>query len=282
MKSFLVITNIAKDIGMKLTDAIKEYIDAHGGECRTIPYKLDRNENYHMSEYGDVDCIIVIGGDGTILQVARDVAGKDIPLLGVNLGTLGFLAEVEPEHIEEALSRLMADDYEVQPRMMLQGKVISSGGFERSISPALNDITIARNGSLQIIRFSVYVNGEYLCDYSADGMIVATPTGSTGYNMSAGGPIVQPGASMMVLTPICAHNMNTRSIVLRATDTIEIVMGTGRDGQDINVEASADGSESMTVKTGEKIVINKSENTALMVKINNESFVQKLHKKMSE
>ncbi len=283
MKTFLIITNRTKDPELKLTSHIKQYLTKKGATVKTIIRKAgnsgDDIVNSDLQE--EIDCILVLGGDGTLLKAARDTAGKNIPILGVNLGTLGFLAEVECNHIEDALERVMNGEFQTQERMMLCGKILH-GEDEKNISPALNDITITRCGSLQILRFGIYVNQQFLCKFSADGMIVATPTGSTGYNMSAGGPIVEPGADLIVLTPICAHTLNARSIVLRAEDEIAIEIEQGRDGTSLTVEANSDGNEKITMVTGDKIIINKSINTTTILKLNQVSFLETLHKKMSD
>lgn len=225
-------------------------------------------------------CILVLGGDGTMLRAARNMMDKDIPLIGVNLGTLGYLAEVDICTIESALDRLLADDFTREERMMLRGKVRRQGRVEENF--ALNDIVISRCGPLQILTFDIYVNGQFLNSYSADGMIVATPTGSTGYNMSAGGPIVEPAARLLLLTPICPHTLNTRSIVLASEDEIRIEIPQGKDGRQQTVEASFDGSHKITLQTGDSIVVRRASKTTGILKLNTESFLTVLHKKMSE
>ena len=152
----------------------------------------------------DCDMAIILGGDGTLLQAATDLGDKDIPFLGINLGTLGFLAEVNVSDIEDALDKLIAGEYEIENRMMLYGRSFS-GEEEKDNARALNDIVITRKGSLEIINFNIYVNGQFLHKYHADGIIVATPTGSTGYNLSAGGPVVEPKANLILISPICPH-----------------------------------------------------------------------------
>lgn len=157
-------------------------------------------------------CILVLGGDGTLLQAARDVVYRKIPMLGINLGTLGFLAEVDRQSIHAALDKLIADDYEIEERMMLTGTVWH-GDKIIGQDIALNDIVIGREGPLRVVRFKNYVNDVYLNSYNADGIIIATPTGSTGYSLSCGGPIVSPNAAMTLMTPIAPHTLNTRSII---------------------------------------------------------------------
>lgn len=283
MKMFLIITNISKDPDLELTKQITAYLESKGVCAKSMIRRIDadRAENNASMIPKDTDCILVLGGDGTLLQAARDTAGMNIPILGINMGTLGFLAEVEINHIEDAIDRILRGEFQTEQRMMLCGSVMHDGR-KHEISPALNDITITRSGSLQIIRFSIYVNQQFLCKFSADGMIVATPTGSTGYNMSAGGPIVEPSAGLMVLTPICAHTLNSRSIILRAEDEVVIQIDRGRDGTTLSVEANSDGSEKMTMVTGDTITIAKSVYTTKIIKLNSVSFLETLHRKMSD
>ncbi len=165
--------------------------------------------------------------------------------------------------------------------MMLSGGVFREGKCVVR-DYALNDIVISRRGSLQVLHFHIYVNGRFLNGYVADGMIVATPTGSTGYNMSAGGPIVEPGASLLLLTPICPHTLNTRSIVLSPEDEVVIEIPEGRENCVQTVEASFDGSHRVILNTGDKIIIQKASKTTEILKLNTESFLEILHKKMSE
>lgn len=292
MRYFYLITNEVKDPRGQYTERITSYLEARGGvvtcvdntaEAIRTAIREPRTENSVAadgSENDGAECVLVLGGDGTVLRAARNIMDRDIPLLGVNLGTLGYLAEVENGNIEQALSRLLADDYTREERMMLEGLVETGEQTEENY--ALNDIVISRCGSLQILTFDIYVNGQFLNSYSADGMIVATPTGSTGYNMSAGGPIVEPAASLLLLTPICPHTLNTRSIVLASEDEIRIEVSQGKDGSMQTVEANFDGSHKVIMQTGDSIMIRKASKTTGILKLNTESFLAVLHKKMSE
>jgi len=215
------------------------------------------------------------------LQAARETKKLHIPIIGVNLGTLGYMTEIEPYALDEALDRLIAGDYEQENRMMLNGKVFHKDGRTEE-GWALNDIVISRSGSLQIIKFNIYVNGQFLHDYKADGMIVTTPTGSTGYNLSAGGPLVEPKAKLIMLTPICPHALNQRSIILSPEDVIEIEIPTGREEQPQMVEANFDGSHKVELVTGDKIRIVQSEKITEFIQLNQVSFLEMLHKKMRE
>ncbi len=280
MKKYLIVSNTIKDPELGSAGDICDYLKLKGVEAEVIGLSFDGLDKAIPTE--GTDCCIVIGGDGTILQVARALAGSGIPILGVNAGNLGYLAETDPYNIRAAIDRIEAGEYELSLRRMLRAKIKKSIESEDTIvlSEALNDITISRCGNLQIINFSVYVNGKLLCELNADGIIVATPTGSTGYNMSAGGPIVEPGADLIILTPICAHTLNTRSIILKPDDNVEVVVGNGRNGGSITVEASSDGNDRYNMKSGDRIEIRRSDNTASLIKLSGDSFLQILNKKL--
>ena len=273
MKKFGIVINETKDPNMEVTNRIGSYLVSKGASYIVLKDARNLEEN--------VDCMLVLGGDGTMLQAADGMAGKDIPMIGVNLGTLGFLSEVELDNLEEALDRLVCDEYVLDERIMLQGR-IEGESLVKELSPALNDISITRCGSLQIISLKISVNGQFLCRWNADGIIISTPTGSTGYNMSAGGPIVEPGADLIVLTPICAHTLNARSIILKAEDCVEIEIDSGHDGKILQVEANSDGNESISMKTGDKIIISKAKDTTKIIKLSKVSFLEILHKKMGD
>lgn len=267
MDKFYIITNQSKDPELETTHRIQRYIEQKGKEC------ILAFNGESVSE--DADCVFVLGGDGTLIRAAREIRSRKVPLLGVNLGTLGYLAEVEVRHIEETVDYLLEYDVAVEARMMLCGSV---NGKEEDAS--LNDIVVTRVGELRIIHFNIYVNGELLNSYQADGVIICTPTGSTGYNLSAGGPIVEPTASMIVITPICSHSLNTRSIVLSADDEIVIEIGQGRDEQMEKALVSFDGDKAVEVHTGDRIAIRKAEDTIKFLKLSQISFLETLRRKM--
>ena len=318
MKHFLIYTNRQKDRDLATTKRICDFLRLKGkrvtvmaqGICgsgedsRQAPWRRaeggavwpyqdpgrdgDAERSRQRPEPGsslevpaDADCMIVLGGDGTVLQAARLTKMLRVPIIGVNLGTLGYMTEVEVPNLEESLERLIAGDYVQESRMMLGGRATFSDGREEE-GWALNDIVIARSGPLQIIRFNIYVNGQFLNDYSADGVIVTTPTGSTGYNLSAGGPLVEPGARLIVLTPICPHSLNQRSIVLSPEDVIEIQIPARGESGNQNVEASFDGSHIIPLRTGDRLRIVRSEETTEFLKLGQVSFLDVLHRKMKE
>ena len=287
MKHFLIYTNRHKDKDMATAGYIRSYLEEKGQQVSVRAEEderkePDRAEAMYFDEIPpDADCMIVLGGDGTMLRAARKIVKLNIPMIGVNLGTLGYMTEIELASLEEALDRLIEGDYEQESRMMLMGRVYSKAG-QRSEDWALNDIVISRSGSLQIIKFNIYVNGQFLNDYNADGMIVTTPTGSTGYNLSAGGPLFEPRAKLIMLTPICPHTLNQRSIILSPEDVIEIEIPQGRDERVQTVEASFDGSHVVPLRTGDRLRIVKSEKMTEFIHLNQVSFLEVLHKKMAE
>lgn len=227
-----------------------------------------------------MECIIVLGGDGTLLQAARDVVSRQVPLLGINLGTLGYLAEIDRESIEPALAHLLADEYTVEKRMMLYGQVYHNGEIVAE-DIALNDIVIGRDGPLSVIRFRNYVNGEFLNAYTADGIIISTATGSTGYSLSAGGPIVSPQTNMLMMTPIAPHTLNTRSIIFPAEDEISVEIAEGAQKGKGKAAACFDGDTNISMRVGDRIVIRRSVQDTQIIKISNISFLEVLRTKMN-
>lgn len=283
---FQIMTNRPKDPDLRVTNYIREYLESRGAVCSVFA----DNENAEQIRSQEAvltnkaSCMIVLGGDGTLLKAAKETADSDVPLLGVNLGTVGFLAEVELSALDSALERLLQGEYHIEERMMLSGCVMHGENKEKESRPvnALNDVALTRKGPMQVISFRVWVNGQVLSSYCADGIVIATPTGSTGYNMSAGGPIVKPGAELILLTPICPHTLNTRSIILDADDEIEVEIGKRDSGQIQEVEVNFDGNVRFTLSTGDRIRVRRSESTTSIMKLSEGSFLERLHRKMSE
>lgn len=274
MKRFLIVTNEGKDKSGKVKGEVIAFLEKEGRTCFSCKKDLfNRIERDSIPD--DLDCAIVIGGDGSLIEVARVLHGRNVPILGINMGTLGYLAEVEVNHIGEALKRLLAGEYSIQNRMMLEG---TRKNAIRDVS--LNDIVVARKDALRLIRFRIYVNGELLNSYEADGIIISTPTGSTAYNLSAGGPIVEPTASMIVITPICSHALNTSSIVLSAEDELVVEIGRGKHCPVEEAYIAFDGDGAETMITGDRVTIRRSQSYAKIIKLSNVSFLETLRRKM--
>lgn len=283
MKKFYIITNKVKDPDYQITEQIAAYLKGMGLECLCQkPESVVLGERYRYTNAEeippDTDCIIVLGGDGTLIQAARDVNDTNIPLLGVNIGTLGYLTDADMNTVYDALNCCMNDQYEIDKRMMLQGFVYRNDELIYE-NTALNDIVMNRCGTLRVIDFDVYVNDEYLNSYSADGVIVSTATGSTAYSLSAGGPIIQPNARLIMVTPICPHTLNQRSIIFGAEDEIMIEMSDNKRLKEERV-ATFDGEMFCKVITGDRIVIRKSPKVSRFIKTNKLSFLQRIRNKM--
>lgn len=283
MKKFYIITNKVKDPDYQITEKIAAYLKGLGLECLCQkPESVISGERYRYTNAEDIppdtDCIIVLGGDGTLIQAARDVNDTNIPLLGVNIGTLGYLTDADMNTVYDALNCCMNNQYEIDKRMMLQGFVYRNEELIYE-NTALNDIVINRCGTLRVIDFDVYVNDEYLNSYSADGVIVSTATGSTAYSLSAGGPIIQPNARLIMVTPICPHTLNQRSIIFGAEDEIIIEMSDNKRLKEERV-ATFDGEMFCKVITGDRIVIRKSPKVSRFIKTNKLSFLQRIRNKM--
>lgn len=276
MEQFYIITNDLKDPDYRITKEMQSYIVSRGKICLLC---VKDEEGHIIPEQvpQGMDCAIVLGGDGTLIRAVRELKNHSIPLLGVNMGTLGYLTETELPNYREALDYLFDNEPEVENRMMMQGSICGNRAEENT---AINDIVITREGGLRIVHFNVYVNGMLLSSYQADGIIVSTPTGSTGYNLSAGGPVVEPTASMFVITPICSHALNAGSVVLSAEDIIEIEICEGRYGRMEHALVTFDGADTIPLKTGDRVVIKKAEETAKLIKLSKESFIKIMREKM--
>lgn len=285
MKKAYVITNPHKDCDLNVLNKVKSVLKNNDVQCITNEIRLKSDiEDIYFTNPDDVDkdtdYIVVIGGDGTLIQAARDLRNLDIPMIGINLGHLGYLAEIEQDRFEESLSMMVQGKYKVESRIMLNGSVYRNNKLIYD-DIALNDIVLSRYGNLRVIDFKVYVNNEYLNMYSADGVIVATPTGSTAYNLSAGGPVLEPCAGIIVITPICSHTLGARSIVLSADSKVTIEVCNNRHSDDNSAMVYFDGNNTFTLNEGDIIEINKSSLNTKIMKLNNMSFVEVLHKKMN-
>ncbi len=224
---------------------------------------------------GKVDLVIVLGGDGTILRVARELAGKNLPILGVNLGQMGFLAEVEPPMLEPSMEKLSEGSYKVRHRLMLTARVLRE---ERQVAEytALNDIVISKGPFSRIIHVDTYVNDKFLESYPGDGVIVSTPTGSTGYSLSAGGPIVNPALDVMIITPICPHLLHHRSVVVSSTERINLRVAT----RQAEVVLTVDGQVGFSLQDGDVVLVMRAPLTAPLVQLEGSDFYVLLHRKL--
>ena len=316
-KSYIIMTNRPKDPSHAALDCIRAFLEKRGARVSVFADNEDASRLGLAEEPGkmtdgpaepgkrtgtdgpaepgkpaDADrtaphaaasCMIVLRSARLLLKAAKETAFSRIPLLGVNLGTMGYLAEVEVASLEEALERLLRGDYTVEERMMLSGSVRrGDGSRETAQLDALNDVTVTRCGPMQVVPLRIWVNGQLLAGYGADGIVIATPTGSTGYNLSAGGPIVEPEAGLILLTPICPHTLNTRSVVLCDRDEVEVEIGRKPSGDVQEVEVSFDGALLTRLRSGDRVRVKKSERTTSIIRLSEPAFLERLHRKMSE
>ncbi|HHU70866.1 MAG TPA: NAD(+)/NADH kinase [Clostridiales bacterium] len=284
MDNFLIITNMEKDKDLRLTRTIEAYIQKAGKQSYLSQISTVTGNALLKDIISKVECAIVLGGDGTIIQTANDLMAYNIPILGVNLGTVGFLAEIEEHHVEEALDSLFDDCYHVENRLMIQGEVIHhiNGPYDGGeiIHNALNDIVIARKGFSRIISLGIYVNDELVDDFRGDGVIISTPTGSTAYNLSAGGPIVTSRANVMVITPICPHSLSPRSIVVSGDDHIKVAVRKSKKTQEAEAFASFDGNKEIDLSTDDMISIKKAQYDTKLIKLSNSGIYEVLRLKL--
>ncbi|WP_407375087.1 NAD(+)/NADH kinase [Methanobrevibacter sp.] len=221
------------------------------------------------------DLIISIGGDGTFLKTAG--MSDEKPIVGINTGTLGFLTEISPENIENALNDISNGKYEIEERMMLEGEIIKSTGEIIEIPPALNEIAISKN-MFGVVRFDAIVNGKLINSYTADGIMLCTPTGSTAYNLSCGGPIVDPTAHILTLTPIAPHTILNRSVILSDDSVVDIRITELRDNT--TSYALYDG-KAIEVFGGDTIRIKKSDKVTKIIKLEDRSFIDNIRENIN-
>lgn len=275
MRSFYVIGNDGKLKAKQVSEIIKNLIKESGGKCYTVSGYTERG---NIPE--DVDCIITLGGDGTLLKAAGEVAGLGIPLIGVNLGHLGFLTSVgydnDINNIKDMLLKLFEGRFTIEDRMMLEG--CKCGPSEERKFLALNEVIITKTETVKFTRCKVYVDGEFLNEYSADGIIIATPTGSTAYNLSAGGPIAGLAGRMILITPICPHALSRRSIVLSPESIVEVEM---TDREDVVKAALFDGEVKLNLDYSERMYIKESSVKTKLIKLQGTSFLDNLRNKMN-
>lgn len=226
----------------------------------------------------DTECMISVGGDGTLVFASKLAMRQGIPIVGVNRGHLGFLCDLDDSTVEDAIDSLFSDEYETEDRMMLRGS-IDMDGKEYVIESALNDISIAAGRDMNMITLSVYINGSYLYSVDADGIVLATPTGSTAYNLSCGGPIVDPKNSVILLTPINPHAMNSKSIVLCKDDEITIELNKRHNNEDESIIITFDGDKRIEIEEGDKLVVKRSCHITKMIRFSDKSFLQRMSEK---
>ncbi len=285
MKKLCMIVNDSTGAGKLNPDDICDYIEKRGGSCFILKSNQD-DGNGPLEGFtdisgldGDTEAVLVLGGDGTIIQAARDVVKTGIPILGINLGTVGFLAEAEAMDIYSAIDGIMDNKYRTEPHIMLKGRVIKSGKEVYS-GDALNDIVVARSGTIRVISTEVNIDGSFLNRFVGDGVIVSTPTGSTGYNLSAGGAILMPDADVFSVTPVCPHSFNARGVVTSSSAKITVSIAESRKAQYEEALVSFDGNRGIKLNAGDRVEIEKATENVSFIRFEKFSFLNTLNRKM--
>ena len=287
MKRFCVITNRDKEDSNRKAVYIQEYLEQKGGKCLILENRRVISEGVlHYTEADKIpeetECVLVLGGDGTMIQAAIDLVHSKLPILGINMGTVGFLTEVEPQNLERALDLMLQDKYTIENRIMLrESSVTPTGTSSGKACYALNDVVLSKRGDCRLITIKVYINDELADIYRADGLIISTPTGSTGYNLSAGGPVMVPDTEATVITPICAHSLNKRSLVVSARDRIVLELGQTKDFQEDEAVLVVDGRTVRGLSTGDRLEVLVPEDQTRIVKLSVVSLYKKMRDKLN-
>ena len=278
MKKIVMTPNPYRDRNFRFANMAEKILHEAGIETR-ICLAFDVDKSFELpgdvvlhdltQELRDADLLICFGGDGTILHASKAATRLGVPILGVNIGTMGFMAELESGELK-ALSRLATGDYTVEERMMLHVRAEHEGQVVLE-EDALNDAVITKGAVARIIQLGVSCDGVEMMSFGGDGVIVSTPTGSTAYSMSAGGPIVEPNAQNIIITPICAHDMRTKTVVTSAQRTIGVEIGRiGRKSAFLSV----DGGRALRLNTGDRVTITNSPYLTKLVHLSDRSFFE--------
>ena len=265
---------------MSVAKQMEEKIKRMGGVAEII-IEPEKGENTELELSKESECIFTIGGDGALIRTAKRTVEKKIPLLGVNLGHLGYLCDLDSDTVLEAIDSLFEGSFEIEERMMLEGYLISDEGRKNI---ALNDIVISSENSTQVIEMIVYVNGTVLYQLKGDGMIISTPTGSTAYNLSAKGPIVDPLTELIMLTPLNPHTLLSRSIVISDNAEVAIEIRPRRTHTVERARISYDGSGpgSTVFSPDDRAVIRKAKEKVRMIRLSKMNFLERISKKFRE
>jgi NAD+ kinase len=273
MKTISIITNKDKDFGYNHTRILIESVLKRGGKvkiCNEAAAKMKiQGIGCSLQEVvEDTDAIISLGGDGTFLKVARSVYKNEVPILGINLGSLGFLTEVDKNKIDSAVECLFTEKYAIEKRMMLEAVIFRNGDIiGRDL--ALNDIVISRGALSRILHVKTYINNSYVDTFPGDGLIVSSPTGSTAYSLSAGGPIAEPDLDIIIVTPICPHILYSRSFITSGDRPVKAVVD---ENYEHYAMVTIDGQEGYEVRGGDIIKVKKAKHNINLIRINPRDF----------
>jgi NAD+ kinase len=256
-----------------------EYLEAQGRQvvlAEPVAVLLGREaEGVSEDRLGEsVDLLVSLGGDGSLLHSARLVSGAGVPILGVNLGRLGFLAEIPPGDMLGAMGRVFDGEFKIDERMNLEA-ILQRDGGEAAKFAALNDVVVDRGASPRVVEFEIRIEGARVTTYTGDGVIVSTPTGSTGHSLSANGPVVNPMARVMIITPMCAHSLAARTVVVSENERVEIEIHSAAP----EARMAVDGQVGHSVRNGDRLVVKAASQVTRLVRLNDTSFYEILRTK---
>lgn len=281
MKTIGVIVNNEKDPGLKYTELLVKSINKRDGAVKVSSEiakgigKKDENLD-EEAVLNNSDILICLGGDGTFLKVARRAYKTGVPMLGINLGSLGFLTEVDKNDIDNAVEHLMQDRYDIEERIMLEAAVMRRGKVIGS-DVALNDVVISRGSLSRILHVKTYINDIFVDTFPGDGLIVSSPTGSTAYSLSAGGPIVEPDTDLIIVTPICPHILYSRSFITTGNRSVKAVVD---ESYTHDAMVTVDGQKGYKIQGGDVVEIKKSSYNVKLIRINSRNFFNILRSKI--
>jgi len=278
--TFGVIVNTEKEQAVSLARRFLQFMEERSVPCLVEAGAADLlNRPDKRAELGELraeaDYAVIFGGDGTMLRTAGRFCGTDIPLLGVNAGSLGFMTVIESESLLDAADDLLSGNFSTAERMMIEAVVLREGE-EIYHCHGLNDVVISRGDNQNLINLDFHIDDEFIAGYQGDGIIASTPTGSTAYSLSAGGPIINPELDVMLLTPICPHNLYIRPMVIRGEESVSVEVGI-KTGY---IKISTDGRCDHTLIDGDEILLKKSSYSVRMVNFPDRNFYRILREKM--
>ena len=279
-KTIGVIVGPRKPEALEVVCRLREWLDAHGAELRAADSIAAQSQCAPLSESDgeltdDLDLIVVLGGDGTMLGAARSVGSRQIPVLGVNFGYLGYLTEFTLEEMFPALESVRDGNFFIERRMMID-VLLNRGGEIVAARRALNDAVITKAAPARMIEIESFINGMFVNSFRADGMIVATPTGSTAYSLSAGGPIVHPSMSAILLTPICPHMLSNRPVVVPGESVVDLVFKRAED----DLMLTIDGQPGIELLHDDRITMRRCQNTFNLLRPTNRNYFEVLRTKL--
>lgn len=275
MKKVCIIANTGKEDAVAAARELPDFFRGHGIACSVLWEDFAEPPLCEREAADDTDCAIVLGGDGTMIRAAAKLAKRKIPVFGINFGHLGFLAGAEQRNRKDALEKLLAGQFQIEERMMLDVFV-----NENHFDTALNDVVVSRSGVSRIVGVHVLVNETAVFSYHGDGVIVATPTGSTGYNLSAGGPVLVPTTQAILVTPVCPHSLTARGIVLSAEDTVRLEIAEETKTQEEEAIVTVDGWNCVKLSVRDRLEVRTSGEKAYLIRLNDRSFFELLHRKL--